>query len=104
MCTVILVMACENMDRCRLTERLLLQRGFSTRSTNEGERSCTRSFDREFTTGTVDRVLDDVCRDVTMIASSHVDEWKAYVQVVGRESAWATLEAGKPMLRGMVLL
>jgi hypothetical protein len=41
---------------------------------------------------------------VEAAVTPRVGDWKAFVQVVGKQSAWATLEAGKPTLRGMTVL
>ena len=98
--TCMLVMGCGNLDRCRLAERLLLQRGFQSRSTAEGTTTCTRSLEREFAAGKADDLLDQACSDIELALIPNVGDWRAYVQVVGHESVWATLEAGEPTLRG----
>ena len=98
--TCMLVMGCGNLANCRLAERLLVQRGFQSRSTTEGQGHCTRALDRDHYAGSADGLLDEVCREIELAVSPNVKEWRVFVQVVGEVSAWATLEAGKPTLRG----
>ena len=98
--TSLLVMGCGNIERCRLVERLLVERGFQARTVSEEGRSCTRSFAREHPTGSASDVLGEACEELEAALSSGVHDWKAFVQVSGNESAWATLQAGKPRLLG----
>jgi hypothetical protein len=100
--TCVLVMDCADLELCRQAERRLHQRGFESRSCSEGAGRCTRSLEREFASGAVGTLLDEVCRDLEMAIALKVSDWKAFVQICGTESAWATLEAGKPTLRGSV--
>jgi hypothetical protein len=98
--TCMVVMGCGNIERCRLTDRLLVERGYERRYANEDGNSCTRKFVREFDSGSAAMLLDGVCQDLEELISADMHDWKAFIHVGGRETAWATLEAGKPMLRG----
>jgi hypothetical protein len=100
--TCVLVMGCGNVEHCRLAERLLRERGFESRSTSEGGGRCLRTLEREFVSGGASALLDQVCRDLELAIAPNVRDWRAFVQVCGSDSAWATLEAGRPTLRGSV--
>jgi hypothetical protein len=98
--TCMLVMGCGNIERCRATDRLLLKLGYERRYANEDGDSCTRKFVREHDSGSAGELLDGICREVEEAISPEIHDWKAFIHVGGRETAWATLEAGKPPLRG----
>ena len=100
--TCVVVMGCANLEACRQAERTLLESGFKSRSSVEQGRQCERSFERTFSEGSPQRLLDAACEDLETAIAPQVAAWKAYVQVVGPEGAWATLEAGKPTLRGIL--
>jgi hypothetical protein len=57
---------------------------------------------RELPGDSVKALLDDACRDLEQAVAPNVRDWKAFIQVCGSESAWATMEAGKQTLRGFV--
>jgi hypothetical protein len=95
------VMGCGNIERCRETDRTLVKRGYDRRYANEDGASCTRKFVREHDTGSsAAELLDGVCAEVEEAISPGMVDWKAFIHIGGRDSAWATLEAGKPRLRG----
>jgi len=98
--TCMLVMGCGNIERCRTTDRLMLKLGYERRYANEEGATCTRKFVREYDSGTAAALLDGMCRDLEEVISPEMHDWKAFLHVGGRETAWATLEAGKPPLRG----
>ena len=98
--TCMVVMGCGNIERCRLTDRLLVERGYERRYANEDGNSCTRKFVREYESGSASALLDGVCAEVEEAISPEMDDWKAFIHIGGRDTAWATLEAGKPPLRG----
>ena len=98
--TCTLVLPCRDIERCRLAERLLHARGFQSRYASEGSSQCTRSLEREFSGGTASALLEHVCRELESAIAPHVPAWRAFVQVCGSESAWATLQAGRATLRG----
>ena len=101
--TCMLVMGCgSGIERCRSTERRLVARGYERRSANEEGDSCTRKFVREFASGSASALLDGVCKELEESIAPELRDWKAFVHVGGRETAWATLQAGKPALRGML--
>ena len=100
--TCMLVMGCADVERCRLAERILIRQGFHSRSAVEGTASCSRSLEREYPAGNAGELLNAACREIELALVPNVADWKAFVQVVGRESMWATLEAGKPTLRGIL--
>jgi hypothetical protein len=98
--TCMVVMGCGKIECCLATERVLIERGFERRSVIEDDGSCTRKFVREHDTGKAGALLDSACREVEEAISPEMRDWKAFIHVGGRETAWATLEAGKPPLRG----
>jgi len=95
-----LVMGCSNIERCRATERLLVKRGYERRFANEESGACTRKFVREFESESAGTVLESVCRELEEAISPDMRDWKAFVHVAGRDTAWATLECGKAPVRG----
>jgi len=98
--TCLVVMGCSDLERCRQAGRLLMQRGFQSRSAVEGGRTCTRLLEREFPEGLACDLLEDACTDIEQALGPNVHQWKAFIQVVGERAAWATMESGKPTQRG----
>ena len=98
--TCMLVMGCGNIERCRQTDRRMVQRGYERRSASEDGGSCTRKFVREYDSGSASALLDGVCLELEEVISPEMHDWKAFIHVGGRETAWATLGAGKAPLRG----
>ena len=99
--TCMVVMGCDNIGRCRATDKMLVDRGYERRYANEDGASCTRKFVREHDTGaSASALLDGVCAEVEEAISPEMEDWKAFIHIGGRDTAWATLEAGKPPLRG----
>ena len=104
----LLVMGCSNVVRCQLAEQLLVQMGFECRPMAEGAGSCMKTFVREHATGPANELIDEACTALERAIPAESHDWKAFVQVrdarTETESAWATLQAGKPRLRGTLPL
>jgi hypothetical protein len=100
----VLVMDCQDVGRCREVQRELELAGFRSRSAAEGDSSCTRALIRDRVQGNADGLCDETCATLEAVVMPRIGQWKAFVSVRGDESAWATLEGGKPTLRGTMPL
>jgi hypothetical protein len=100
----VLVMDCQDMERCREVQRELEGAGFRARSAAEGQASCTRALIRDRVPGSADWLRDETCATLEAAVAPRIGQWKAFVSVRGEDSAWATLEGGKPTLRGTLPL
>jgi hypothetical protein len=99
-CTVVL--QCCDKERCGEIDRVLEAAGFEQKSSGELHGDCVRSLVREHSTGAAERVRDETCLKLTTAIAPRVGEWKAFVQVSGQDSAWATLQSGKPPRQGVL--
>ena len=96
----LLVMGCSNVVRCQVAEQRLVNMGFECRPMTEGAGSCMKTFVRKCEGGAANEIIDETCLALEHTIPAEANDWKAFVQVEGPETAWATLQAGKPALRG----
>jgi len=83
---------------------MLVQRGFESVFVSDGAGSCARTFLRADLDASANESLEKVCAELTDTIPPEARDWKAFVRVIGAESAWATLQAGKPPIRGSMPL
>jgi hypothetical protein len=100
----VLVMDCQDIERCREVQRELEGAGFRSRSAAEGEATCTRAMIRDRVDGSAEWLCEQTCATLEATVTPRIGQWKAFVSVRGDDSAWATLEGGKPTLRGALPL
>jgi hypothetical protein len=100
----VIVMDCQDVSRCREVQQELEAAGFRSRSTSEGAATCTRDMIRDRVPGGADWIRDEACAALEAALAPRVGQWKAFVSVRGKASAWATMEGGKPTLRGSLTL
>jgi hypothetical protein len=100
----VLVMDCQDPERCRQVQRELEGAGFRARSAAQGDASCTRAMIRDRVEGSAEWLCEETCATLEAAVMPRIGQWKAFVSVRGDDSAWATLEGGKPTLRGNMSL
>jgi hypothetical protein len=59
-----------------------------------------RAFVQERADGHTEQLRDAIATKLPIVAFTHIEDWRAFVQVCGSDATWATLSAGRPAVRG----
>jgi hypothetical protein len=100
-CTV--VMQCSESSECQQVELEMGKRGFQPRGAIvRRASSCVCCFQKEHAEGAVEQLRDEACEQLRSATAFHTADWRGYVQVCGKDGAWATLVPGKPPVLGSI--
>jgi hypothetical protein len=96
------VTRCDDAVDCDKVDIGMEHLGFQPRSSEVRDGCCVRGFVQERADGQVEQLRDTIAEQLPVAACSHIGEWRAFVQVCGKDAAWATLSAGRPVARGSI--